>query len=63
MKILCPVDGSDFSRFLIQGVGTIFRSRAKEIVLLHVLPVRGPMESSRLEKEESRIQFPPCLKK
>ncbi len=38
MKILCPVDGSDFSRFLIQGVGTIFRSRAKEIVLLHVLP-------------------------
>ena len=41
MKILCPVDGSDFSRLLMQGVGTIFRSRAKEIVLLHVLPVRS----------------------
>jgi nucleotide-binding universal stress UspA family protein len=40
MKILCPVDGSDFSRLLIQGVGTVFRSKAKEIVLLHVLPVR-----------------------
>ena len=38
MKILCPVDGSDFSRLLMQGVGTVFRSRAKEIVLLHVLP-------------------------
>jgi len=38
MKILCPVDGSDFSRLLMQGVGTIFRSRATEIVLLHVLP-------------------------
>jgi len=38
MKILCPVDGSDFSRLLIQGVGTVFRNRAKEIVLLHVLP-------------------------
>jgi len=38
MKILCPVDGSDFSRLLIQGVGTVFRNRVKEIVLLHVLP-------------------------
>lgn len=38
MKILCPVDGSDFSRLLMQGVGTVFRNRAKEIVLLHVLP-------------------------
>jgi len=41
MKILCPVDGSDFSRLLMQGVGTIFRSRAKEIVLLHVLHARS----------------------
>ena len=40
MKILCPVDGSDYSRLLLQGVGTVFRSRAKEIVLLHVLPGR-----------------------
>ncbi len=38
MKILCPVDGSDFSRLLMQGVGTVFRSRVKEIVLMHVLP-------------------------
>ena len=41
MKILCPVDGSDFSRLLMQGVGTIFRGKAKEIVLLHVLPGRS----------------------
>ena len=41
MKILCPVDGSDFSRLLVQGVGTIFRSRAREIVLLHVLPAKS----------------------
>jgi nucleotide-binding universal stress UspA family protein len=41
MKILCPVDGSDFSRLLMQGVGTIFRGKAEEIVLLHVLPGRS----------------------
>ncbi len=40
MKILCPIDGSDFSRLLIQGVGTVFRHRVKEIVLMHVLPAR-----------------------
>ncbi len=40
MKVLCPVDGSDFSCLLMQGVGTIFRNKAKEIVLLHVVPRR-----------------------
>jgi nucleotide-binding universal stress UspA family protein len=42
MKILCPVDGSDFSCLLVQGVGTIFGSTANEIVLLHVLPAGPP---------------------
>lgn len=42
MKILCPVDGSDFSCLLVQGVGTIFGSTANEIVLLHVLPAGLP---------------------
>ncbi len=42
MKILCPVDGSDFSRLLVQGVGSIFGSTVREIVLLHVLPTRAP---------------------
>jgi nucleotide-binding universal stress UspA family protein len=50
MKILCPVDGSDFSRLLMQGVGTVFRSRVKEIVLMHVLPV-GHMGKQRIPKD------------
>jgi nucleotide-binding universal stress UspA family protein len=50
MKILCPVDGSDFSRILMQGVGTVFRSRVKEIVLLHVLPA-GHMGKQRIPKD------------
>ena len=50
MKILCPVDGSDFSRLLMQGVGTIFRNRVKEIVLLHVLPA-GQSGKRRVSKD------------
>jgi len=55
MKILCPVDGSDFSRLLMQGVGTIFRSRAREIVLLHVLPARsyGNQQAGKTGKSDS----------
>ncbi len=49
MKILCPVDDSDFSRLLVEGVGTIFRSRVKEIVLLYVLPT-GPYGSRQVRK-------------
>ncbi len=55
MKILCPVDGSDFSCLLMQGVGTIFRSRVKEIVLLHVLPSRsyGNQQAGKRGKSDS----------
>ena len=57
MKILCPVDGSDFSRLLMQGVGTVFRSRVKEIVLLHVLPA-GHMGKQRIPKEGKSGSWP-----
>jgi nucleotide-binding universal stress UspA family protein len=40
MKILCAVDESDFSRFAVQAIGTLFRSVVKEIVLLHVIDNR-----------------------
>ena len=55
MKILCPVDGSDFSHLLMQGVGKIFRSKVKEIVLLHVLPARscGNQEGGKSGKSSS----------
>ena len=62
MKILCPVDGSDFSRLLIQGVGTIFRSRAKEIVLLHVLPA-GPGGRRWVPHEGQAVSWPDFSKK
>lgn len=50
MKILCPVDESDFSRLLVEGVGTLFRSRVKEIVLLHVMPA-GSYGSRQVRKK------------
>ena len=37
MKLLCAVDDSDVSRLAIQAMGTLFRSKAKEIILLHVV--------------------------
>jgi nucleotide-binding universal stress UspA family protein len=57
MKILCPVDGSDFSRLLMQGVGTVFRSRVKEIVLLHVLPA-GHVGKQRIPKDGKAVSWP-----
>lgn len=59
MKILCPVDGSDFSRLLMQGVGTVFRNRVKEIVLLHVLPA-GHSGKGRIAKN-SQVASSPAL--
>ncbi len=56
MKILCPVDGSDFSRLLMQGVGTVLRHRVKEIVLLHVLP-SGPRGNRRLPKAGQAVSW------
>ncbi len=37
MKILCAVDDSDVSRLAVQRMGSLFRSGAKEIILLHVV--------------------------
>jgi len=56
MKILCPVDGSDFSRLLMDGVGTVFRNRVKEIVLLHVLPV-GHSGKRRVSKDGQAVSW------
>ncbi len=57
MKILCPVDGSDFSHFLVQGVGSVFRHRVREIVLLHVLPA-GHLGKRRILKDSQAISLP-----
>jgi len=37
MKLLCAVDDSDVSRLAIQAMGMLFRSKAKEIILLHAV--------------------------
>ncbi|TFG65983.1 MAG: universal stress protein [Nitrospirales bacterium] len=62
MKILCPVDGSDFSRLLMQGVGTVFRNRVKEIVLLHVLPA-GHSGKGRIAKNSQAASSPALSEK
>ena len=62
MKILCPVDGSDFSRLLIEGVGTIFESTANEIVLLHVLPA-GHFGKHRVPKDGQGVSWPALSEK
>jgi nucleotide-binding universal stress UspA family protein len=36
MKILCAVDGSEFSQWAIEALGTLDRSRLESITLLHV---------------------------
>ncbi len=56
MKILCPVDGSDCSRLLVQSVGTVFRNRVKKIVLLHVLP-GGHIGKGRIPKERQAVSL------
>lgn len=62
MKILCPVDGSDFSRLLVQGVGTIFGSTANEIVLLHVLPAGAPGKR-QVPKDGQAVSWPALCEK
>ena len=37
MKILCAVDGSEFSLWALECVGKLFRHSVKELVLLHVV--------------------------
>jgi nucleotide-binding universal stress UspA family protein len=62
MKILCPVDGSDFSCLLVQGVGTIFGSTANEIVLLHVLPA-GPPGKRQVPTDGQAVSWPALSEK
>lgn len=54
MKVLCAVDESDFSRLAVQGVGTLFRSVAKEIVLLHVIDARLAHQRKHLTTSEGK---------
>ena len=37
MKVLCAVDGSEFSRWAVEALGTLFHESLKEVVLLHVV--------------------------
>lgn len=37
MKILCAVDGSEFSNWAIKALGTLFHYSLKEVVLLHIV--------------------------
>ncbi len=47
MKVLCAVDGSEFSGWAVEALGTLFRQSLKEVVLLHVVddvPLRQGMK-------------------
>ncbi|MGB0908885.1 MAG: universal stress protein [Nitrospirales bacterium] len=37
MKVLCAVDGSEFSHWAIEALGVLFHQSLKEVVLLHVV--------------------------
>ena len=37
MKVLCAVDGSEFSNWAVEALGTLFHQSVKEVVLLHVV--------------------------
>ncbi len=37
MKVLCAVDGSEFSNWAVEALGTFFHQSLKEVVLLHVV--------------------------
>ncbi len=37
MKVLCAVDGSEFSNWAIEAIGTLFHQSLKEVILLHVV--------------------------
>lgn len=49
MKIVCAVDGSEFSNWAIEGSCTLFHPALKEIVLLHVIDTRQLRSSLRKE--------------
>ena len=37
MKVLCAVDGSEFSEWAVDAIGTLFHHSLKEVVILHVI--------------------------
>ena len=37
MKILCAVDGSEFSHWAVEAIGNLFHQSLKEVMLLHVI--------------------------
>ena len=37
MKVLCAVDGSEFSHWAVEALGTLFHQTLKEVVLVHVV--------------------------
>ena len=37
MKVLCAVDGSEFSYWAVEAIGTLFHQSLKDVVLLHVV--------------------------
>ena len=37
MRALCAVDGSEFSRWAVEALGSLFHSSLKELILLHVV--------------------------
>lgn len=62
MKVLCPVDDSDFSRLFVEGVGIIFRSKVAETVVLHVLPA-GSYGSRQVRKKNISASSPSLSEK
>ena len=40
MKVLCAVDGSEFSRWAVEAIGALGRSALSSVTLLHVLDTR-----------------------
>lgn len=55
MKILCAVDGSEFSLWALEGVGKLFRHSVKELVLLHVVDPRIVKGSGKRRSEKDEI--------
>lgn len=52
MKALCAVDGSEYSRWGIETLGTLFHQSLKEVILLHVVDT-NPLRTG-LKKEGAK---------
>ena len=53
MKILCAVDGSEFSSWAIQALGALFHQSLKEVVLFHVIDTTHLKEASKKGKPDA----------